>query len=115
MHIQANAKESKAPARHTSTLHFQITRGYAPNGQMVPTVSTKRSCSVDDAWTEVFYPFKAFPSGLSLEAIPNMRWKPLSAERTKELKAHTHTHTQCHTHTHTHTHSVGSLPAVSIL
>jgi hypothetical protein len=76
--------KARLPKRHTTTLHFKFSRGFNNVGTQVPIV-THKSKHDDDLWSEAFYPFKNFPSGLALENIPDMKRKPLADERMKEL------------------------------
>jgi hypothetical protein len=69
--------------RHTSTLHFKFSWQFNHGGQTVPAVSIK--ATHDAPWSEVFFPFKEDPSGLSLADIPKMRLKPVAAVRLKEI------------------------------
>jgi hypothetical protein len=72
--------------RHTTTLHFLITRVLNAAGVMVPGVRTKPRFD-KELWSEPFIPFKDCPSGLSLQNIPSMRRKPVLDLRLREIES----------------------------
>jgi hypothetical protein len=91
MALESVLQDGEAPLegvakRHTTTLHFLLTLGPNSAGTLVPVFKTKIRYDTPH-WSEVFFPFKHVPSGLSAKNIPPMRRKPLPAARMKELEA----------------------------
>ncbi len=74
-----------AGKRHTTSLHFQLTRHLTATGLQVPGVTVKSSW--DATWSEPHFMFKESPSGLSLEDAPHMAYKYIPDTRLREIQA----------------------------
>ena len=74
-----------AGKRHTTSLHFQLTRHLTATGLPVPGVTVKSSW--DATWSEPHFMFKESPSGLSFETPPYMAYKYIPDTRLREIQA----------------------------
>jgi hypothetical protein len=78
--LEGEAPIEGVAKRHTTTLHFLITRAPDAANRMVPIVKTKARYDTS-LWSEAFIPFKHCPSGLSPHEIPPMKRTTLLSSR----------------------------------